>query len=87
MKFFYVYVIRSGCDKFYIGSTDNLQKRLNQHNQGLSKWTSRYKNWKLVYCEQFKTRTKALRREKFIKQQKGGDGFFSIINTKYLPGS
>jgi len=53
--------------------------RVKEHNAGLSKWTSRYNNWRLVHQEQFKTRREALIREKFIKKQKGGDIFYQIL--------
>jgi putative endonuclease len=34
-----VYVIRNTAGKFYIGLGENVQLRLQQHNQGISKWT------------------------------------------------
>ena len=61
---YFVYIIRSECGRFYTGSTENLEKRLDKHNGGFSKWTARYKNWKLVYHESFFLRTEALIREK-----------------------
>jgi len=78
---FYTYIIKSQCGRFYIGSTKNLLKRISQHNNGESKWTSRFKNWKIVYKEEFETRSKAVQREMFLKKLKGGDAFKKIINN------
>ena len=77
-----VYVAKCDEGKYYIGYTECLDKRLSQHNQGLSKWTSHYKNWKVIYKEEYATRTEALRREKFLKKQKGGDVFKRIIGGR-----
>jgi putative endonuclease len=79
---FYTYVIQSESQRYYIGSTNDLNKRIKDHNRGLSKWTSRYKNWKLIYFEKFSTRKEAIIRENKIKKQKGGVGFFNIINSQ-----
>ncbi len=76
---YYVYVIQCDEGKYYIGSTNDVKRRIKEHNTGLSKWTSRYHNWRLVHQEQFKTRREALIREKFIKKQKGGDVFYQIL--------
>jgi len=35
-----VYVIQNPKDRFYIGISENVEKRLRQHNNGESKWTS-----------------------------------------------
>jgi putative endonuclease len=78
---YYIYVIQCDIGKLYIGSTDNIEKRLDQHNQGISEWTSKYHNWKLIYHEEFKTRKDALLREKFLKKQKGGDVLKRIIES------
>ncbi len=76
---YYVYVIKCDAGRHYIGLTENIDKRLAQHNNGISKWTSRYKNWRLIYQEEFATLSEARKRENFIKRQKGGKGFFKII--------
>ena len=33
-----VYAIRNTAGKFYIGLSENIEIRLRQHNQGVSKW-------------------------------------------------
>ena len=67
----WVYIIYScAIDKYYVGQTDNFSKRLQSHLEGLSSYTSRAKDWKLVYHEVFENRTAARKRELQIKRMK-----------------
>ncbi|MCI0449986.1 MAG: GIY-YIG nuclease family protein [Chlorobi bacterium] len=67
----YTYILKSKItDKYYIGSTDNPERRLILHNEGYSISTKAYIPWKLVYFETFDTKTEALRREKQLKKMK-----------------
>jgi putative endonuclease len=68
---FTVYVIRSSRGIRYIGYTRDLVKRLEQHNSGISKFTSRDSHWRLIYRESYPTRAKAINRERWLK---GGEG-------------
>jgi len=80
---FYVYILQSKKDSsFYIGQTEDLEKRLNFHNQGLSKYTRRKIPWYIVYFEEYKTRTEALKRERFLKKQRNRDFYKSLINNR-----
>ena len=80
---FYVYILESKCDNsFYIGQTEDLEKRLDFHNQGLSKYTSRKTPWHIVYFEEYKTRTEAIKRERFLKKQRNRDFYQSLINNQ-----
>ncbi len=64
---YYVYIIKSQEGRFYIGSTKNIQKRIQQHNSRQFKgWTRKFSNWQLVYSEQFPNRQEAFIREKQI---------------------
>ncbi|MGB5393640.1 MAG: GIY-YIG nuclease family protein [Lutimonas sp.] len=79
---FYVYLLQSKLDKsYYIGQTNNLEKRLFDHNEGLSKYTSRKRPWEIVYFEKFKTRTEAIKRERFLKQQRNSSFYKSLYET------
>ncbi|MDD4412183.1 MAG: GIY-YIG nuclease family protein [Patescibacteria group bacterium] len=78
-KPYWVYVIKNDENKHYIGLSENVLVRLDQHNQGLSKWTSKFKNWKIVYTKQFGNLTEARKWENYLKKQKGGNGFKKII--------
>ena len=57
-------------NKYYIGYTENLEVRLEQHNTGISTFTSKANDWRLVYSEQFPTRELAKAREMEIKKKK-----------------
>jgi putative endonuclease len=68
---YYCYILQSLLNnRYYAGSTDNIQARLECHNKGLVKSTKPYLPWKLVYYEYFTTRAEAIRRERQIKSWK-----------------
>lgn len=69
---YYVYVIKSLThNNRYVGSTDNINKRLNEHNLGKSRYTSGRRPWQLIYKEEYSTRGEAMEREKFLKSGQG----------------
>ena len=69
----YVYIIRSQTSgRRYIGYTSQIENRLDQHNEGLTKSTRGRGPWKMLYFEQFDSKEKALARETEIKKMKGG---------------
>jgi len=61
----HVYVLYSEKhDKIYIGESSDVERRLYYHNEGPGKgWASRFRPWKLVYTEECKDRSQALKRE------------------------
>ena len=66
---FFVYIIVSIHNgSFYKGFSLDPIQRLKQHNEGQTKYTSRFKPWKLVYSEQFSSKSDALIREKNLKK-------------------
>jgi putative endonuclease len=79
MKPYYLYIIESDNGRHYIGITENIEKRLESHNLGLSKWTKRYKDWKLLYREKVKNITEARKGKNYFKKLKGGNQFYKII--------
>ena len=82
MKFF-VYLIQSKEGYKYTGMTEDLEFRLQQHNdKSLSFWTKRGTNWKLVYNEEFNNKTDALKREKWLKTGVGREFVKNILNKK-----
>lgn len=65
---FYVYILYSKSHKeLYIGYTNNLKRRLEQHNLGKNFSTSWKKPWKLVYYESYLAETDAKNREWSLK--------------------
>lgn len=68
---FYTYIIYSAkLDKFYIGHTENLETRLDQHNSGISSYIAKASDWQLVYSEPHPSRELARKREIEIKKKK-----------------
>ena len=64
-----VYIIYSSKNNiYYKGYSENLQKRLREHNEGLSRFTSNKGPWELVWFKEFKTKKEALIEEKRIKK-------------------
>ena len=72
MKFFYVYILKSINFNFiYIGFTENLRRRLKEHNSGLGLSTKYYCPLELIHYEAYKNREDAKRREEYLKTNKG----------------
>ena len=79
---YFVYIIKSLKDNsFYIGSTNDLDRRLSEHNQGLSKYTSAKTPWDLVYSESFGDVTAARKREYFLKKQRNRAFYQKLIDS------
>ena len=65
---FYTYIIESEKSKYrYTGSTSDLRKRFNQHNDGKSTWTRSRGPWKLIYYEACLNKEDATARETYLK--------------------
>jgi len=65
---FHIYIIYSAIkDKYYVGQTENLQKRLLEHILRKNLGTG---DWVLKYSEEFQTRSESVLREKEIKNKK-----------------
>ncbi len=77
---FFTYVLQSERDeKFYIGHTSNLVRRIERHNDGRVPATKYRIPMYLVYSEEFETKSEAARREAYLKGLKGGNYFHKII--------
>ena len=65
---FFVYILKSKKDKkLYIGYTNDLRKRLKEHNLGLVRSTKSRKPFHLVYCEAYTSKQDAVQREHNLK--------------------
>lgn len=66
---YYIYILECADKSLYVGCTNNLKKRIKQHNN--SKWGARYTKIRrpvaLKYSEEFQTLITARRREAQIK--------------------
>ena len=65
---FYVYIMGSRFGVLYIGVTNNLERRVKEHREGLIPgFTKKYRVRRLLYFEQFEGPAEAIAREKHIK--------------------
>jgi putative endonuclease len=78
---FSVYVLQSlKSERRYIGYTIDLKKRLSEHNEGKNTSTRNRCPWKIIYFEKnFPTRITAQKREKELKNMKGGIQFRQLL--------
>jgi adenine-specific DNA methylase len=68
---FYTYVLRCNDGSHYKGHTEDLQRRITQHEAGECEWTSKHLPVELLYYETFDTREEAVEREKYFKSGSG----------------
>jgi putative endonuclease len=67
----HLYILFSqSLNKFYVGHTSDLSERIERHNRGGDKFTSKGQPWNLVYSEKFQTKEEAHKREREIKNWK-----------------
>jgi len=70
---FYVYILKSinRDNQLYVGYTENVEVRFDQHNKGLVQSTRPYLPWELIFYEAYKSQKDTKRREKYFKTTKG----------------
>ena len=81
---YYVYILKSRkIEKHYIGYTNNLERRITEHNSGKSKFTRGYIPWDVVYFEECESQEETIKREKYYKSASGRRKLKKILS----PGS
>ncbi len=80
----WVYILKDDNGKFYIGSTDNLERRLRQHAQKHTQTTSRMINTKLVLTQQYESLIIARGIENKLKKMKRKDFIEKIVTDGYI---
>jgi len=74
-----VYVLKSkNAEKYYIGQTQDIDKRLEWHNSPRARWTRRFQPWDIVFTESFETRSEAIIRERTLKAVKNIKQFLKV---------
>ena len=66
-----IYILRTSSNTFYIGQTNNLKKRLQEHKNKSpksAKYIRYFNSFKLVYLEKYPTRKEAMQREFQLKK-------------------
>ena len=67
-----VYAIRSSSRNYlYVGMTNDLERRLKEHNNGENRSTKAYKPFTLIYSEEFPDRVSARIKERYLKSGVG----------------
>ncbi len=80
---YYTYILWSETlQKFYVGSTQDLEARVAYHNSGNVKFTSTGTPWILVYHELHETRSDATKRERQIKAWKSSAAIRRLIESE-----
>ena len=82
-----VYVLQNREGRFYIGITDDVTRRIRQHNSGESKWTKAKGPWQLVWQSYELSLSEARKLENRLKRQKGGHGLFHLVEVRRSSGS
>lgn len=78
---FWMYILHNPeTDRYYIGSTIDLKRRLKQHLKGYTRTTRVLETYNLVYKEQFSTLEEARLREKKLKSYKSKKYIKWLIN-------
>lgn len=66
---YYLYIVRCSDDSLYIGSTDNPDRRIIEHNTGIgAQWFRQHGKGAIVYTEEYPTQLEARRQELQIKK-------------------
>jgi len=77
---YFVYILYSdSIDRYYIGSCSNIDVRLSRHNAGATPSTKPGRPWKVVYHEEFNTKSEAIKREIYLKRMKSRIFIESLI--------
>lgn len=80
----FVYILQDQNNKLYIGSTNNLLRRLQQHRNGHTQTTRSMKNFKLVLSQKYNSLEMARRIERKIKKLKRKDYIEKMIRDGYI---
>lgn len=82
---FSVYILESLKDqKLYVGYTDNLKRRLTEHNNGRVSITKHRRPFKLIYYEAYLNQQDATTREKYFKTGWGRTHLKKVLKNYYL---
>ena len=80
---FFIYILYSEkFDRYYVGHSSDTVKRLERHNKGMVPSTKFYRPWRMIYIEEFKTKSEAAARELEIKNKKSRKYIESLLQIK-----
>lgn len=80
---FTVYILYSkSFDRYYVGYTNDMDRRISEHNRKKGKFTDAGIPWVLVHSELYNSKKEAMVREKLIKSRKSKSFILEIINSR-----
>ncbi|MDQ7778805.1 MAG: GIY-YIG nuclease family protein [Planctomycetota bacterium] len=82
MNHAWVYVLEGNDNRLYVGSTRQLQERLESHKMGRVRSTKGRRPVRLVHQEEYDTYTEARRRELYLKTGTGRNWLSRILETR-----
>ena len=80
----FVYILKDSTGKFYIGSTDNIDRRLSQHEQGHTQTTRNMEKPELIFQQGYESIKVARQIERRLKSLKRKDYIEKIIADGYI---
>ena len=85
---FYIYILQSQQDaKLYVGYTNDIRRRLKEHNSGKVTITKHRRPFKLIYLEGYLNQQDATSREKFFKTGWGRTYLKRVLKNYWLRSS
>ena len=79
---YYVYALKAETrDYIYVGITNDINRRVSEHNKGYNKTTKPYRPFTLIYQEECRSRIEARKREKYFKGGSGRKKLRKLINN------
>jgi len=77
---FTVYILKSvTTGRFYVGCTNNVNRRLEEHNKNKTRSTKNKGPFELIHQENYNSLSEGRKREQIIKSYKGGNAFKKLI--------
>jgi putative endonuclease len=86
MTFAYTYVLKCADGNLYIGSTDDLKRRMLEHRDGMCSNTSKRLPLELIYYEACRSLAAAREREKQLKTGFGRGYLRKRVGFEFSPG-
>jgi putative endonuclease len=80
MKWYQVYLIQNEAGRRYIGLSENVIMRLQDHNSGRSKYTAKFGPWRITWTSKPMNLSDARKLENLLKKQKGGKGLETLLD-------
>jgi predicted GIY-YIG superfamily endonuclease len=78
---YFVYILQADDGRFYTGQTNDLERRIKEHQSGKVQTTKLRTGWRLVHTETFETRLDAVQRERGIKKKKSRGYIERLVRT------